>query len=78
MLKNPARVTRAQLKFISFDVDERYQPVTEGVMGVVMLKDTKPGEPEEIITVGVPSVGGAGAADSEPEPSPPEPFQFLG
>lgn len=78
ILQNPARVTRAQIKVISFDVDQRYQPVTEGVMGVVMLKDNKPGEPEEIITGGVPSVGVESKEDSEPEPSPPEPFQFFG
>jgi 26S proteasome regulatory subunit N2 len=75
VLENPARVTRAQLKFISFDVDPRYRPVTEGVMGVVMLKDLKPGEEEQIITEGVPALG---SAAEEAEPAPPEPFEFEG
>jgi 26S proteasome regulatory subunit N2 len=78
VLANPARVTGAQVKFISFDADERYQPVTDGVMGIILLKDNKPGEPEDIITGSVPSVGGGAADDSEPEPSPPEPFQYFG
>jgi 26S proteasome regulatory subunit N2 len=77
VLENPARVTRAQLKFISFDVDPRYRPVTEGVMGVVMLKDLKPGEEEEIITEGVPALGSTATEDGN-EPSPPEPFEFEG
>lgn len=77
ILSNPARVTHGQIKFVSFDVDERYQPVTEGVLGVMLLKDTKPTEPEEIIAAGIPSLGGS-AADSEPEPEAPEPFQYFG
>jgi len=73
LLDNPARVTRAQLKYITFDVDPRYIPITEGVHGVILLKDTKPGETEDIIKGGVPSLT---AQDDENEPAPPEPFIF--
>lgn len=54
LLNNPARVTRMQLQHISFDVDPRYVPISEGVHGVVVLKDTTPGEEEEIVTPAVP------------------------
>jgi len=74
LLDNPARVTRAQLKYITFDVDPRYVPITEGVHGVILLKDTKPGETEDIIKGGVPSL----SQQDENEPAPPEPFMFLG
>jgi len=30
ILHNPARVTPAQLKYITFDIDERYAPVKRG------------------------------------------------
>jgi len=75
LLDNPARFTRAQLKYITFDVDPRYIPISEGVHGVILLKDTKPGETEDIIKGGVPSLT---AQDDENEPAPPEPFIFLG
>jgi len=74
-LDNPARVTRSQLNCITFDVDPRYVPITEGVHGVILLKDTKPGESEEIIPGGVPSLS---VQDDEDEPEPPEPFRFIG
>jgi 26S proteasome regulatory subunit N2 len=31
ILENPARVTRSQLKYITFDVDPRYVPITHQV-----------------------------------------------
>jgi len=75
LLDNPARVTRAQLKYITFDVDPRYVPITEGVHGVILLKDTKPGESEDIIEGGVPSLG---VQDDQDEPEPPPSFLFVG
>jgi len=77
ILSNPARVTRAQLSSITFDVDTRYVPITGGVHGVILLKDNKPGESEEIIKGGVP-VGTQAADDEANEPEPPEAFDFLG
>jgi len=79
VLSNPARVTRAQLSKISFDIDPRYVPVTEGVHGIVLLRDTKPGEQEQIIPATLPTSAGAGVMDDEAnEPEAPEAFEFLG
>jgi len=79
ILSNPARVTRAQLPKISFDVDPRYVPVTEGVHGIVLLRDTKPGEKEQIIPATLPTSAGVGVMDDEAnEPESPEPFEFIG
>lgn len=77
ILQNPTRVTRAQFRHISYDVDERYKPVTDVAYGVVVLRDLKPGVEEDLITTNVPS-GGTQAADEEEEVAPPEPFEFLG
>ena len=76
-LQNPARVTRAQFRHITYDVDERYKPVSEMAYGVVVLRDLKPGVEEDLITTTVPS-GATRPADEEEEPAPPEPFEFLG
>eukprot|EP01128_Nolandella_sp_AFSM9_P005247 TRINITY_DN250_c1_g1_i2.p1 TRINITY_DN250_c1_g1~~TRINITY_DN250_c1_g1_i2.p1 ORF type:complete len:1031 (+),score=352.39 TRINITY_DN250_c1_g1_i2:158-3250(+) len=75
LLNNPARVTRTQLKHISFDVDSRYVPISEGVHGIVVLKDTTPDLNEEIITPAVP-VSNSGE-DVEEAPAPPS-FTYLG
>lgn len=77
VLQNPARVTRAQFRHITYDVDERYKPVSEMAYGVVVLRDLKPGVEEDLITTTVPS-GATRPADEEEEPAPPEPFEFLG
>lgn len=54
VLSNPARVTRQQLPHIVFDVDERYAPIIQNsdinsVCAIVVLKDRKPNEPEELV-----------------------------
>jgi len=77
MLENPARVTRQQLRYISFGVDTRYSPIIKEPFGVVVLKDNKPGEQEEIISGKVPTAPGA-QEDEEEEPEPPEPFEYDG
>lgn len=77
ILNNPARVTRAQLPKITFDVDPRYVPITEGIHGIVMLKDKTPGEKEDIIPETLPTSAGV-LEDEANEPEPPEPFEFLG
>lgn len=72
---NPARVTLAQVKFLSFTVDSRYSPVKEEGFGIVMLKDRKPGEPESFVTPSTASAVGA-KVDDEPEPEAPEAFEY--
>lgn len=73
VLENPARVTAQQQRYLSFDVDERYRPVIPGVRsGILLLRDTRPGEPQELVNVSVPT-----APAEEAEPAPPEPFEFT-
>jgi len=72
---SPARVTLAQVKYLSFDVDERYKPVKEDAFGIVMLRDLKPGQPEVFVTASSTSTG-ATKVDDEPEPQAPEVFEF--
>eukprot|EP01095_Lingulamoeba_sp_RSL-Kostka_P018232 TRINITY_DN991_c0_g1_i1.p1 TRINITY_DN991_c0_g1~~TRINITY_DN991_c0_g1_i1.p1 ORF type:complete len:125 (+),score=84.70 TRINITY_DN991_c0_g1_i1:55-375(+) len=50
---NPARVTLAQLEFISLNHDERYVPIRSeqgDSFGIVILKDTKPDLPEVFVS----------------------------
>jgi len=74
LLNNPARVTPTQLQFISYDVDPRYVPIVQD-SGIVLLKDTKPQEKEELLEINKATDLAAGT-DNEPEA--PEPFEFLG
>jgi len=77
MKSNPARVTLLQVKYLSFNVDARYQPVREEeAFGIVMLKDSMPGAPEEFVKDVVVQSGTQSAASDEPEPEPPAPFQY--
>eukprot|EP01127_Copromyxa_protea_P014006 TRINITY_DN383_c0_g1_i2.p1 TRINITY_DN383_c0_g1~~TRINITY_DN383_c0_g1_i2.p1 ORF type:complete len:979 (-),score=262.92 TRINITY_DN383_c0_g1_i2:24-2570(-) len=75
LLNNPARVTRSQLSVISYDVDPRYTPIITDVSGIVLLKDNKPGESEDILEPGKASTG---MEVEEDEVEPPAPFEFLG
>jgi len=74
ILQNPARVTRAQYRHITYDVDERYKPVTEAAYGVVILRDLKPEDTEDLIASSVPT---ANTEPEEEEPAAPEPFEFV-
>jgi len=74
ILNNPARVTPLQFPLISFDVDARYVPIISE-HGIVLLKDTKPQEKEELLEA---NTSAASVAGSDDEPAPPESFQFLG
>lgn len=52
ILSNPARIVPQQLRFVSFDAQERFQPVIANqgeVYDIVMLRDTTPGEPLELV-----------------------------
>ncbi|XP_041353405.1 26S proteasome non-ATPase regulatory subunit 1-like [Gigantopelta aegis] len=75
MLMNPARVMKSQLKVLSTGEDTRYCPVkdlTNG--GIIMLKNSKPGEQEDIVET---VIAGGPKMEEEEEPEPPEPFEWT-
>jgi len=74
-LHNPARVTAAQQRFITWETDQRYIPIKKQLAGIVMLRDTRPEDPEKIVITKAPTVGIPGISEDEPEP--PEPFTFT-
>ncbi|GFO48120.1 26S proteasome non-ATPase regulatory subunit 1 [Plakobranchus ocellatus] len=75
ILSNPARTMKAQLKVLSLE-GSRYTPVKDlSHGGIILLKNSKPGESEEIVeTV---QAGGPKAEEEEEEPEPPEPFEYT-
>jgi 26S proteasome regulatory subunit N2 len=72
-ITNPARVTKAQSPYCSFDVNQRYRPIRadESPYGVIMLHDCTPEEEEYIGSVKSPSLEPLG------ELAPPEPFEWI-
>jgi 26S proteasome regulatory subunit N2 len=75
LLTNPIRVTRTMALSIRFKQGERYSPACgdDPHVGVIVLRDTTPGEAQEVLKVAVPPAG-----DVDPnEPSPPEPFEWT-
>jgi 26S proteasome regulatory subunit N2 len=72
-LENPARVTTAQEPLVSFDLSQRYVPVRRGAkpVGIVVLVDKTPGEPEDVADVESPPLEG-----DEDEAEAPEPFEW--
>ncbi|KAE9552793.1 hypothetical protein FO519_004010 [Halicephalobus sp. NKZ332] len=60
-IKNPARVVRLQLKTLQVLEDSRYKPLKSlSHGGIILLKDTKPEEKEEIVAL-VPAGGSTNA-----------------
>lgn len=75
MLDNPARVMKAQLKVLVMPEGSRYLPVKDvSHGGIILLKNNKPGEQEEIIE---PVAAGGPKMEEEDEPEPPEPFEWT-
>lgn len=75
MLSNPARVIKPQLKVISMPENSRYRALKElSIGGIVIVRDTKKGEPEELVQ---PVAAGGPKVDEEKEPEPPEPFEYV-
>ena len=74
-LGNPARVTLAQEPYVSFELEasKRYVPVRKGSkpIGIVLLVDRRPEEPEDVAKVESPPLEG-----DEDEAEPPEPFEW--
>jgi 26S proteasome regulatory subunit N2 len=83
VLHNPARVVPAQERFVRFDDAGRYRPVKRAGAGVVLLKDTTPGEPEELVSrAPAPPAAAAVPAvpiieEEEEDAPPPEPFELA-
>jgi len=76
ILTTPARVTRRQLKYITFDIDPRYKPISEHVHGIIILKDETPSQQEDLIEFKVPSLDVI--EENEDIAEPPESFVFNG
>lgn len=88
ILSNPARVVPAQEKYIKFFEESRYMPVKLMPSGFVLLRDSKPSEPEVFVLTDAPSslassgnpqipqapASAAGVEDGEPQP--PQPFEY--
>jgi len=74
-LKNPARATRHQLPLITYDKTQRYRPVKQNLAGFVLLEDSQPEQPEQLVVQSAPKIGIPGVSDDEP--APPEPFEFT-
>ena len=73
---NPARVTQDQLKYIAFEETSRYHPLkADDPWGILMLRDSKPGTPEELVTP-TSAASSSSAGTDEAEPEPPEPFEY--
>lgn len=71
-LSNPCRVTRAQRPRVVFDESNRYTPVVadaERALGIVMLRDGRPSEPEKFVEIKRSVLG-----DERSEPGPPDEF----
>lgn len=75
ILHNPARVTWKQRLVLAADPASRYTPLKKDFSGITLLRDSTPGEPEDIVVAKPPKIGVLGVSDDEP--APPEPFQFL-
>merc|ERR1711934_360581 len=69
-IANPGRVTLQQQQFVTFDATQRYRPVLPIKRGIVMLIDSAPERPEELVVLDQPSEDG----DNSNEPAPPKPF----
>uniref|UniRef100_A0A914YSB1 26S proteasome regulatory subunit RPN2 C-terminal domain-containing protein n=1 Tax=Panagrolaimus superbus TaxID=310955 RepID=A0A914YSB1_9BILA len=74
-VKNPARVVRLQLKTLQVLDESRYKPLKNlNHGGIIILKDNKPGEKEDIVAL-VPA-GGSTNAPGSANPDFPVPAAF--
>ena len=92
ILVNPCRVVPAQEQFIQFlkpDQGAVYEPVVSSrTSGYVVVRNLKPGEPEELLEFGKPQTAEEGASSTAPaassapmaeeEAPPPEAFEWEG
>ncbi|EIE88462.1 hypothetical protein G6F46_008395 [Rhizopus delemar] len=77
ILENMARVVPAQLKYITFKDDSRYNPVkSESSGGIIMLIDKQPEKEEDLLQPRVPSADVAAQSAAQEEAEPFEPFEY--
>ncbi|KAI9591906.1 armadillo-type protein [Syncephalis fuscata] len=84
VLVNMSRVLPTQWRFVSFNDNSRYLPVKKNKLGgILMMHDTCPGEPEELLSVDIPTASAvrpteddADAYASDEDLTPPEPFEY--
>jgi len=77
MIDNPARTMPAQLKKLTLPADCRYSPLKSvDVGGIIVMRDMKESEPEDLIEPLPASTAVAGEDDGD-EPEPPEPFEYT-
>ena len=71
-MSNPSRATPSQISLISVPHDQRFAPVVPGITsGIVLLRDTRPGEPAQFVDLKAPLDKGEAL-----EPEAPEPFEW--
>ncbi|KAJ2706945.1 proteasome regulatory particle base subunit [Coemansia spiralis] len=76
---NITRVLPQQERFMRWPAGARYVPVKQGrVSGVLVVKDTAPGEPEDLLPGLLPedAADDEDAAESDVTGPPPEPFEY--
>merc|ERR1719235_2139046 len=76
MLSNPTRVLKDQLSLISIPAESRYKPVATIEGPIVVLRDSTPGEEEDVIKVSAAQRDEQAAMDTSDEPAPPPAFDF--
>ncbi|EFA76166.1 26S proteasome regulatory subunit S1 [Heterostelium album PN500] len=80
--QNPARITPKQLQYVVFD-ETRYTPIKKiQSIGVVVLRDNNPEEPEQLVVKEKPAVKSPvttskGQKAVLEEPKTPQPFEFT-
>ncbi|KAH6581642.1 hypothetical protein BASA61_003489 [Batrachochytrium salamandrivorans] len=86
VLENFARVVPPQVKYVTFKEGSRYVPVKkESIGGIVLLMDTRPGEPEELISISLSHPGATpdatnatvSSSPSDSNPTPPTSFRLT-
>lgn len=77
IIDNPARTMPAQLKKLTLPAEYRYSPLKSvDVGGIIVMRDLKESEPEELIEP-LPASAALTGSDEGDEPEPPEPFEFT-
>lgn len=75
---NPSRVVRAQLKTLALPENIRYKPLkTLNNGGIILLRDNKPQEPEEIVELSAAGGASESSTSTQAEAKPHTPFEFA-